>query len=106
MFKDIPIHSFHETTLGANILLKDYSRKPRYQWSIDDPELNTIQRSSSENNDDNGNDKSDLIITLTPMQIRTFIVKLDGGDRSSEIGLVVRPMYVMLCILVFLILRF
>lgn len=56
--------SLRETTLGANQWLED---NERLEWSIQDDDADKAQMSKSQRETD------DLEITLTPMQIRTFI---------------------------------
>ncbi|KAJ8915809.1 hypothetical protein NQ315_004621 [Exocentrus adspersus] len=67
LFAKFEIEEISETTLGANEWLKDYKSRPKYNWKTIGQKMVTIP---------SVNDTSEEAITLTPMQIRTFIVKV------------------------------
>lgn len=56
-----------ETTLGANQWLADYKQKKQMKWNGFNVESNVAE---------NPNDSSE--ITLNPMEIRTFIIKVQN----------------------------
>lgn len=63
-----------ETTLGANELLQDYKQRSKYVWNTVGQKMHVIS---------SVNDSSDEKVSLTPMQIRTFIVKMESSASSS-----------------------
>lgn len=78
LFSDLEILSSEEMTLAANLLKKDESR---YQWNVGShPSMNHIDRvkelrDEAEGAGDDDNDNSNnLLVTLNPMEIRTFVL--------------------------------
>lgn len=78
LFSDLEILSAEEMTLAANLLKKDESR---YQWNVGShPSMNHIDRvkelrDEAEGAGDDDNDNSNnLLVTLNPMEIRTFVL--------------------------------
>lgn len=78
LFSDLEILSAAEMTLAANLLKKDESR---YQWNVGShPSMNHIDRvkelrdEAEGAGDDDNDDSNTLLVTLNPMEIRTFVL--------------------------------
>lgn len=78
LFSDLEILSAEEMTLAANLLKKDESR---YQWNVGShPSMNHIDRvkelrdEAEGAGDDDDDDSNTLLVTLNPMEIRTFVL--------------------------------
>ncbi|XP_074026193.1 lysosomal alpha-mannosidase isoform X2 [Leptinotarsa decemlineata] len=68
IFKHFRIEKMDETTLAANVLLKDFRRSEGYNWQI--ANASTTARVDSEQ-------VTTGSISLKPMEIKTFIVRLE-----------------------------
>uniref|UniRef100_A0A8C4Q1D9 Alpha-mannosidase n=2 Tax=Eptatretus burgeri TaxID=7764 RepID=A0A8C4Q1D9_EPTBU len=67
MFSTLDVESFKEMTLGANLRLKDLHR---LSWDTVERENEHRSKAMQE-----PTDPSDMMVTLQPMQIRTFLVR-------------------------------
>ncbi|XP_050518488.1 lysosomal alpha-mannosidase [Diabrotica virgifera virgifera] len=83
-FKHFDIKSMAETTLAANQLLSDYQKKTKYTWKTSDLTTKNVKRVEPIE----GTPKA---VSLSPMQIRTFIVSLKEKDNTSSFGFYVKP---------------
>ncbi|XP_044269447.1 lysosomal alpha-mannosidase-like isoform X2 [Tribolium madens] len=69
LFTLFEITEIRETTLGANQWYDEYAAEDKYIWALKDG-------GSATNEKDSISPLADLQITLDPMQIRTFIIKV------------------------------
>ncbi|XP_018570365.1 lysosomal alpha-mannosidase [Anoplophora glabripennis] len=75
LFNKFKIKEMTETTLGANELLEDYKQRSKYVWNTVGEKMHVIFPV---------NDSSEGKISLTPMQIRTFVVKVAMSSNLSH----------------------
>ncbi|XP_069684640.1 lysosomal alpha-mannosidase-like isoform X2 [Periplaneta americana] len=73
LFKPFSIVSARETTLGAN---KWLSETQRLEWQSESNEVTFTLESDSESEDLSLEEEAPLIVSLNPMQIRTFVIDI------------------------------
>lgn len=76
LFDSFHIHDIIETTLGANQWLDDYKAKTKYTWNVTGDKMDVVSDKA---------DTSQSLISLTPMKIRTFVVKLGSHSFGNSI---------------------
>ncbi|CAH1101503.1 unnamed protein product [Psylliodes chrysocephalus] len=86
-FKHFTIEKMTETTLGANELLAHYQRRKKYTWKTNKPQVSKTSVT------DEADDDTVAPISLKPMQIRTFIVKLTNKQDIpvDDFGVMMKP---------------
>ncbi|KAJ8970122.1 hypothetical protein NQ317_003840 [Molorchus minor] len=84
IFNDYTIDEITETTLGANQILDKFNEIPRYIWNTTGQKMDVKPTVT---------DNSKSSISLTPMQIRTFIVKI--VPDKENFGVVLKPVSLM-----------
>ncbi|XP_018570360.1 lysosomal alpha-mannosidase [Anoplophora glabripennis] len=76
LFNTHDIVEITETTLGANQLLDDYQARTKYTWNITGEKMDVVPDEA---------DPTPLSVSLTPMKIRTFVVKLGIASFGNSI---------------------
>ncbi|CAH1101502.1 unnamed protein product [Psylliodes chrysocephalus] len=87
-FKHFAIEKMTETTLAANELLAHYQRRKKYTWKTNKPQVSKTLITGEADDDD-----ALAPISLKPMQIRTFIVKLTNKQDIpvDDFGVMLKP---------------
>ncbi|KAG5887527.1 hypothetical protein JTB14_022139 [Gonioctena quinquepunctata] len=92
IFKHFDLTDVQETTLAANVLLESYAKKAKYTWSTGNSTIKSDGGLGAQNTDS-------TTVSLKPMQIRSFLVKLGEKHHDTDFGVVNKPVLFLVLVL-------